>query len=101
MHIITLLISQTTFYTWIEISLYIVGSVLSAVLTGLCLSAYRKTGLHKLQYAVIAFILFLAFLIYENIEHLLLFDNPITDIIIPSTGLSILVFFFMAVTKKT
>ena len=101
MQFITLLISQAGFSDWIEIFLYIVGSVLSAVLIGLSISAYRKTGLHKLQYAVIAFILFLAFLIYENIEHLLLFDNPITDIIIPLTGLSILVFFFMAVTKKT
>lgn len=99
--VITLLISQTTFYDWMEIFLYIGGSVLSAVLTVLSISAYRKTRLHKLQYATIAFILFLAFLIYENIEHLLLFDNPITDIIIPSTGLSILVFFFMAETKKT
>jgi len=85
----------------IEIFLYIAGSVLSAVLIGLSISAYRKTGLNRLQYAVIAFILFLAFLIYENLEHLLLIDNPITDIIIPSTGLSIMVFFFMAVTKKS
>jgi hypothetical protein len=28
-------------------------------------------------------------------------DNPITDIIIPSTSLAILVLFFMAVTKKS
>jgi hypothetical protein len=28
------------------------------------------------------------------------FDNPFTDIIIPLTGLSILVFFFLAVVKR-
>jgi hypothetical protein len=28
-------------------------------------------------------------------------NNPITDIIIPLTGMSILVFFFLSVTKKT
>lgn len=101
MHIITILISQTVFYDWIETLLYIMGSILSAVLTGLSISAYRKTGLHKLQYAVVAFFLFSAFLVYENIEHLFLFDNPIADIIIPSTGLSILLLFFIAIIKKT
>jgi polyferredoxin len=55
----------------------------------------------KLQYAVIAFSLFCGFLIYENLEHFFSLDNPFTDIIIPSMGLAILVFFFTAVIKKS
>ncbi|HEX9317544.1 MAG TPA: hypothetical protein VF884_01280 [Nitrososphaeraceae archaeon] len=84
----------------IEMLLYFVGSGLSAVLIALSISAYRKSGLKKLQYAIIAFSLFCGFLIYENLEQLLSFDNPFTDIIIPSSGLAILVFFFLAVAKR-
>ena len=89
------------FEDWIELSLYIVGAAISAVLTVLSISAYRKSGLHKLQYTIVAFSLFCVFLIYENIEHLFLFENPITDIIIPLTGMVILALFFMTVIRKT
>ena len=99
--LIVLVIFQLGIQNWIEISLYIVGAAISAVLTGFSISAYRKTGLHKLQYTIVAFSLFCVFLIYENIEHLFLFESPITDIIIPSTGLVILALFFMSVVRKT
>jgi hypothetical protein len=40
------------------------------------------------------------FLIYEGLEHFYNLDNPFTDIVIPSSGLAIIVFFFMAVIKR-
>lgn len=100
MYVIESLVNQILITDVIETVLYIIGSVLSAGLTVLSLSAYRNKGPKKLKYAVVAFSLFCAFLIYENIEHLFTFDNAFTDIIIPFSGLAILVFFFLAVTKK-
>jgi len=100
MHFIALLIQQLQTSDAIEISLYVLGSVFSAVLTALSISAYLKTGLKKLKYAVVAFALFSGFLVYEIMETLFSLDNPYTDIIIPSSVLVILIFFFLAVVKK-
>jgi len=101
MQFIEPLIQQSPINDVIEALLYAAGTVLSAILTALSIFAYRKSGMKKLQYAVIAFSLFCGFLIYENLENLLGIDNPYTDIIIPSMGLTILVFFFLAVIKKS
>src|SRR5436309_15733854 len=100
MNFIEPLIQQIPINDVIEALLYAAGTVLSAILVALSISAYRRSGLKKLQYAVIAFSLFCGFLIYENLENLFGIDNPYTDIIIPSMGLAILVFFFIAVIKK-
>ncbi|MGB7707918.1 MAG: hypothetical protein WBL64_11550 [Nitrososphaeraceae archaeon] len=94
MHVIESLVNRILINDVIEIVLYIIGSILSAGLTVLSFYAYRNNGPKRLKYAVIAFSLFCAFLIYENIEHLFTFDNAFTDIIIPFSGLAILVFFF-------
>jgi len=85
----------------IEVSLYAVGSVFSTILTVLSISAYRKSGLKKLKYAIVAFALFSGFLMYEILESLLSLDNEFTDIIIPSSALAILILFFLAVVRKT
>jgi len=100
MQFIEPLIQQIPINDVIEALLYAAGTVLSAILIALTISAYRKSGMKKLRYAVIAFSLFCGFLIYENLENLFRIDNPYTDIIIPSMGLAILVFFFIAVIKK-
>ena len=99
MFIIGPLIHQIPISDLIEILLYVLGSVLSVVLVALSISAHLNSVLKRLRYAILAFSLFCGFLIYENLEHLFSFDNPFTDIIIPSTGLAILVFFFLAVVK--
>lgn len=100
MQLVGLLIQQILINDLIEISIYAVASLFSAILTALSISAYRQTGLKKLQYAVAAFALFCAFLIYEILEQLFSLDNPFTDIVIPSSALAILIFFFMAVINK-
>ena len=93
-------IQQIAFNDIIEIALYITGSILSAILAGLSVFAYRKSGLKKLLYAAFAFSLFCVFLIYENLEHVFSLDNAFTDIIIPLSGLVIILFFFFAAVKK-
>ena len=83
-----------------ESILYIVGTVFAAILVALSISAYRNTQLKKLLYAIVAFFLFGIFLFYEFLEHAIPFDNPFTDIVIPSMGVSILILFFLAIVNK-
>jgi peptidoglycan/LPS O-acetylase OafA/YrhL len=84
----------------IESALYIVGTIFAGILTALSISAYRNTHMKKLLYAIIAFLLFAIFLFYEYLEHSIPLDNPFTDLVMPSMGLSILVLFFLAIVKK-
>ena len=83
MHIFIPLIQQIPLYHLVEMLLYVAGSILSAILVVLSIISYRKSGLKKLIYATIAFLLFGMFLIYESLEHLYRLDNPFTDIVIP------------------
>lgn len=101
MHIIAPLIQQIPLYHLVEMLLYIAGSILSAILVTLSIISYHKSGLKKLVYATIAFLLFGMFLIYESLEHLYSLDNPFTDIVIPLSGLAIILFFFLAIVKKS
>jgi len=80
--------------------LYAVGTIFAGILVALSISAYLNTHLKKLRYAIIAFMLFGIFLFYEFLEHAIPFDNPFTDIVIPSMGVSILVLFFLAIVYK-
>lgn len=100
MHIIAPLIQQMPINDLLEVLLYVMGSALFIILIVFSITAYQKSGVKRLKYAIVVFSLFAGFLIYENLEHLFSIDNPISNIIIPSTGLTILVFFFLAVTKK-
>ena len=83
-----------------ESILYVVGTLFAAILIALSISAYRNTHLKKILYAIMAFFLFGVFLFYEFLEHNIPLDNPFTDIILPSMGLSILVLFFFAIVNK-
>jgi hypothetical protein len=84
----------------VESLLYVAGTVFAAILIALSISAYRNTHLRKLLYAIVAFLLFGIFLFYEYLEHAIPLDNPLTDIILPSMALSILVLFFLAIVNK-
>jgi len=100
MGLIFSMIQQVPIGDLIEIILYVIGSAFSLILLSLSISAYRKNPQRRLSYAITAFSLFGVFLIYENFEHALTFDNPFADIIIPSSTLAILVLFFLAITKR-
>lgn len=84
----------------VELLLYIAGSILSALLVALSIYSYYKTGLKKLIYAAIAFLLFGNFLVYESLEHFYGLDNAFTDLVVPIACLAVIFFFFLAVTKK-
>jgi hypothetical protein len=84
----------------LEVFLYVIATLFAALLIVLSVSSYLKTGLKKLKYAILAFSLFFGFLIYENLELIFKIDYPLTDIVIPSMALAILVLFFLAITKR-
>jgi len=100
MQIFGLLIQQIPLEV-VELALYIAGAILSAVLVALSIYSYYKSGLKKLIYAGIAFLLFGIFLIYESLEHFYGLDNAFTDLVIPLSCLAVIFFFFLAVTKKS
>ena len=95
------LIQQAAILEVVEMLLYTAGAILSALLVGLSIFSYHKSGLKKLQYAAIAFSLFCIFLIYEGLEHFYSLDYAFTDIVIPLSGSAIILFFFLAVIKKS
>ena len=71
------------------------------MLLGLSISAYRKTGLKKIAYAIVAFALFAAYLFYEYLEGVFDFlGNAYSDIILPSMIFGVLVLFFLAIVRK-
>jgi len=100
MEVTFLLIQQIPINELVKILLYAAGAAFSLILVSLSISAYTKSDMKNLKYAIGAFSLFCGFLIYESLELIFSFDNPIIDIVIPSSSLAILVLFFMAVTKK-
>jgi hypothetical protein len=99
-NLLEFLILQIALFDLLEDILYVAGTIFAAILIALSISAYRNTHLKKIQYAIVAFFLFGVFLFYEFLEHNIPLDNPFTDIIIPSMGLSILVLFFLAIVNK-
>jgi uncharacterized integral membrane protein len=52
----------------VELLLYIAGTILSALLVALSIYSYYRTGLKKLIYAAIAFLLYGNFLVYESLD---------------------------------
>jgi chromate transport protein ChrA len=100
MQLVFSLIQQVPITELIEVILYVIGTAFSLILLSLSISAYRKNPQKRLLYAIAAFSLFGVFLSYENFEHAFAIDNPFADIIIPSSTVTILILFFLAITKR-
>ena len=67
----------------------------------LSISAYRKTGLKKIAYAIVAFALFAAYLFYEYLEGIYEFlQSTYSDAILPFMAFGVLILFFLAIVKK-
>jgi len=99
--VLSSIIQQIPLYDQTELILYVVASLFAAVMIGKSVSMYIKTGLINLKYATVVLILFCAFFVYENLEHLLSVDFPTIGILIPATtGLTIMTFFFLSPTKR-
>ncbi len=72
----------------------------SILLLALSMTAFKKTGLKVTIYAIIIFALFAIQQILEYLgEIFITLDTPITDVIISSMTLAILVLFFLAIVR--
>jgi uncharacterized membrane protein len=85
----------------VEGMIYLSSTVLSLLLMALSISAYRNTGLKKIAYAIVAFALFAAYLLYEYLEGVYEFlESTYSDAISPFMAFGILILFFLAIVKK-
>jgi hypothetical protein len=75
-------------------------AIFSILLLALSITAFKKTGLKVTIYAIIIFALFA---IQQFLEYLgeifITLDTPITDVIISSMTLAILILFFLAIVR--
>jgi Co/Zn/Cd efflux system component len=98
---ILLFLHQFSQYNMIEGIIYGIGTAFCIFMLVLSVSAYKKTNVQKIKYAIMAFGLFALFLLYEAIEK---FFKPkytaYTDIFIAPIVLAIVVLFFFAITRK-
>ena len=94
------LIHQTEPFEGIENVVALGIGILSILLLALSITAYRKT---RLQLTIYAIIIFAFFAIQQFIDFLddifIALDTPITDVIISSLTLAILVLFFLAIVR--
>ncbi len=75
-------------------------AIFSILLLALSMTAFKKTGLKVTIYAIIIFALFAIQQILEYLEEIFItLDTPITDVIISSMTLAILVLFFLAIVR--
>ena len=84
MQIFGLLIQQIPLEV-VELVLYIAGSILSALLVALSIYSYYRSGLKKLIYAAIAFLLYGIFLVYESLEHFYALGNALRFALNPAS----------------
>jgi TRAP-type C4-dicarboxylate transport system permease small subunit len=71
------------------------------VLFALSISAYRKTRIKVLKYAIVAFGLFAIYLTYEYLDEVYeeQIDTPYNDLIFGLITFAITLFFFLAIVR--
>jgi hypothetical protein len=91
---------QSNLYQGIENLISISIGIISLLLLALSISAYQKTGLKQIKYAIIIFALFAIQLFFDFLENTFsTLDIPEGDIIFSSLTLAILVLFFFAIVS--
>jgi hypothetical protein len=96
-----ILLLQTQLFDKVETIIIAVTGVFSLLLLALSISAYRKTGLRIILYAVAAFALFGIQLLFESFEDTFeAWDTGIGSVITASMTLAILILFFLAIAKR-
>jgi len=94
------LIHEIDPYEGLENAVALGIAIFSILLLALSITAYRKTGLKLTIYAIIIFALFAIQQFIDFIDNIFVtLDVPITDVIISSLTLAILVLFFLAIVR--
>jgi tryptophan-rich sensory protein len=74
--------------------------IFSVLLLALSITAYRKTHIKQTIYAIVIFALFAIQLTIDYFDNIFsVLDSPITDAVIDSLTLAILVLFFIAIVR--
>ena len=80
---------------------YIISGILATVILALSIHAYKKSGVKKILYAVIAFASFAIYLFFEAFENFYpILETSYTDIAAALITTLVPVFFFLAIVKK-
>lgn len=94
------LIHQTEPFEGVENLVALGIGILSILLLALSITAYRKTRLQLTIYAIIIFSIFAIQQFIDFLDDILIaLDMPITDVIISSLTLAILILFFLAIVR--
>ncbi|HEX9317391.1 MAG TPA: hypothetical protein VF884_00480 [Nitrososphaeraceae archaeon] len=76
------------------------NGIFSLLILALSITAYKRTRLKQIIYAVVIFALFAIQLFLDYFDNVFkILDSPITDVILDSLTLAILVLFFIAIVK--
>jgi hypothetical protein len=93
-------ISQIDLFEGLENLIALGIAVISLLLLALSITAYRKTHLKITIYAIIIFALFAVQQFLDYLDNIFVeLDIPITDVMISSMTLAILVLFFLAIVR--
>ncbi len=85
----------------IEGIIYFGSFIVSILLSIMCLTAYYKSKIPRVLYAVLAFMVFSIYLLLESLETVIpMLDNAWYDIIVSSLTLIVVLLFFSSVIKK-
>ncbi len=82
--------------------IYVLSAIFAFVLLGLSISAYRKTRINTLRYAIVAFALFAIYLTYEYLDEVYEepIDTPYNDVIFSAITFGVSLFFFLAIVRQ-
>jgi cytochrome c oxidase assembly factor CtaG len=82
--------------------IYLLSALFAFVLLALSVSAYLKTRIKILRYAIIAFALFAAYLTYEYLDEVYeeQVDTPYNDIVFGLVTFGVTLFFFLAIVRQ-
>jgi predicted MFS family arabinose efflux permease len=82
--------------------IYLLSALFAFVLLGLSVSAYLKTRMKVLKYAIIAFALFAVYLTYEYLDEVYeaQIDTPYNDVVFGLVTFGVTLFFFLAIVGQ-
>lgn len=94
------LIQQTEPFEGVENLVALGIGILSILLLALSITAYRKTRLQLTIYAIIIFSIFAIQQFIDFLDDIIdALDMPLTDVVISSLTLAILILFFLAIVR--
>ena len=91
---------DTELFDGLENGIAVGIGIFSLILLALSITAFKKTHLRVIIYAIIIFALFAIQQLFDYFENMIPeLDTPVTDVLVDSLTLAILVLFFLAIVR--